>query len=362
MKTIRTYLPAALLAGFFLYACDGNHADYAPESKSRPDDASAAMDSVMTINEKTLEEQKEFANQSGFTFEQESGASSYTMTAADANGSTMKNVPGYLVSSSAARPTRLDSTHRFIRTANLKFRVLNVAAATYRIEDITARFNGYVADTRLESQLQSLREKPVSADSSLETMHYVVTNTIVLRIPTKNLDTALKSLVPLIDYLDYRNINTNDITLDILSNNLAQRRLTAYNTRLANDIDEKGKKLNDVQNAEQSILSAQEAADNAFIENLRKDDQVRYSTVTIYMYQRETIRQELVKREKDIAAYEPGLGAKMSESFAKGWNGLKAVINVLVLLWPLWIVAGAAWYITRWAIRRKKAALPAKTE
>lgn len=259
-------------------------------------------------------------------------------------------------SSSASRMNSLDSTHRFIRTGDIKFRVNNVAAATYRIEDITARFGGYVADTKLTSELQSRYEVPVSTDSSLETMRYVVTNTILIRVPARNLDTAIKSLVPLIDYLDYRNINTNDITLSVLSNQLAQRRNANYNSRLSHDIDSKGTKLPDVQSAEESILRQQESSDNAMIENLRLDDQVRYSTVTIQIYQRESIRQELIKREKTIDAYEPGFGTKLSEGLSSGWKGLRFVITLFVTVWPLWIFGAGIWIFIRWLIKKNEKA------
>jgi len=44
-----------------------------------------------------------------------------------------------MVSSSAAVENKKDSTHKFIRTAELKFKVKSVIKSTYNIEDITAR-------------------------------------------------------------------------------------------------------------------------------------------------------------------------------------------------------------------------------
>ena len=44
------------------------------------------------------------------------------------------------VSSSAAVEKHKDSTRKFIRTAELKFKVKNVIKSTYNIEDITAHF------------------------------------------------------------------------------------------------------------------------------------------------------------------------------------------------------------------------------
>jgi hypothetical protein len=358
MKTKLQTLPAIFFASALIYSCasDSNQAEKS-RSMSPVFDEKAKADSVSYPNANSTQNSPS------------SGTGTYSVTTTDANGCTSgllasnSNVVAnfsdasglkQIISSSAARATQLDSTHRFVRTADLKFRVKNVAGATYRIEELTAKFKGYVADTKLTSQMQDLKEVPVTKDSSLETMRYVVMNTITLRIPSENLDTALKCFVPLIDYLDFRNINMRDITLDVLSNRLAQNRLGKYNARLSTDIDQKGQKLHDIQSAEQSMLSAQEGSDNALIENLRQDDQVRYSTITLYIYQRETIRQELVKREKAVDAYEPGLGKKMGESLSAGWHGLQSFLVILVILWPLWLVVLITYIFVKWIMKRNR--------
>jgi hypothetical protein len=346
MKTSHLPYPALIVATFALFACNADSSPNSKESggynamadsiaRSPLSDEKGYTDGIATKSNKNNRYQAEQKLKDG----EEIDEMSY-----------LSNV----FSSSAARMNRLDSTHRFIRTGNVRFRVTNVAMATYAIEDITNRFGGWVADTKLSSDMVSLSQLPVSADSSLETMRYVVNNTITLRVPAKKLDTVMKMLVPLIDYLDYRNINTNDITLNVLSNQLAQVRLAKYSNRLANDIDNKGKKLPDVQSAEESILLRQEQSDNSLIENLRLDDQVQYSTVTVQIYQRETIRQELIKRERPVEAYEAGLGKRLGESFMTGWRGLRAFLAFFVMLWPLWVASAAAWFTTKWFLKRKK--------
>jgi len=184
-----------------------------------------------------------------------------------------------------------------------------------------------------------------------------VTNTLTLRVPSEKLDTFLTSLVPLIDYLDHRNINTQDITLEVVSNQLAQNRLAKFNVRMAANIDNKGKKLPDIGEAEESMLRKQEQSDNSLIENLRFDDQVRYSTINMQIYQRENIRQELILRERSVSAYQPGLGSRLGESFLKGWNGFRTFLSVLVLLWPIWVIVAISWFTIRWFVRRNAGVL-----
>ena len=49
-----------------------------------------------------------------------------------------------IISSSAAVVTK-DSTRKFIRTADIKFRVNNVRSSTLKIEDIVGEHNGFVS-------------------------------------------------------------------------------------------------------------------------------------------------------------------------------------------------------------------------
>src|SRR5665213_1920869 len=95
-------------------------------------------------------------------------ATTYSWTSAD---STLK-----MMSSSAAVENGKDSSRRFIRTADLKFRVKNAVRASYSIEDITRHFGGIVTYTHLYSDVERTTTIPVSEDSSLETTYYTMIN------------------------------------------------------------------------------------------------------------------------------------------------------------------------------------------
>ena len=61
---------------------------------------------------------------------------------------------GYVASSAAKEPEN-ESQRKFIRTADLKFRVKNVEKSTYNIEDITRHFGGFVTYTNLETTIST---------------------------------------------------------------------------------------------------------------------------------------------------------------------------------------------------------------
>jgi hypothetical protein len=249
-----------------------------------------------------------------------------------------------LVSSSAAVVNKKDSTHKFIRTADLKFKVKSVIKSTYNIEDITARMGGFVTYTNLASVLDDNETKSVSVDSSLVITHFTVTNSITLRVPNTKLDTTLKLISANIDYLDYRIIKADDVALQMLSNNLAIKRSAKNENRITHAIDNRGKKLTETTTAEEVVLNKQEQADNARIVNLSLRDQLNFSTVNLVIYQRQTVRHELIANDKSIKEYEPGFGTKILDSLSYGWDILEAILVFLFNLWGL-VLLGAIIFV-----------------
>jgi len=237
--------------------------------------------------------------------------------------------------SSNAAVEKKESNRKFVRTADLKFKVKNVAKSTYAIENIVAKNGGFVTFTDLKSTINEKSETKISQDSTLETTRFTVDNTITLRVPNTQLDTVLKSMVKEVAFLDSRLIKADDVALQLLSNKMAQKRLTSHQKRLEKGIDTKGKKLNDITNAEDKVLDLETESDETVLKNLSLEDQVNFSTVTLYLYQRESVLQEMVANEKSINAYRPHIGLQILDGLKTGWFMFEAIIAFIVQLWSI---------------------------
>jgi hypothetical protein len=246
--------------------------------------------------------------------------------------------------SSNAALTNKESNRKFVRTADLKFKVKNVAKSTYAIENIVSQHGGFVTFTDLKSTVNEHDETQVSQDSILETTKYTVDNTITLRVPNTQLDTVLTLLAKEVDFLDSRLIKADDVALQLLSNKLAQKRLTKSQQRLEKGIDTKGKKINDIANAEDKVLDRETESDEQIIKNLSLEDQVNFSTVTLYLYQRETVKKELVFHEKNSNWYRPHIGLQIWDNLKTGWFMLESIIAFVTQLWAL-ILIGVLGYL-----------------
>lgn len=259
-----------------------------------------------------------------------------TETKAEVEKSNNSSLP---VSSAAAVATTSDTSLHFIRTADIKFQVNDVAQATYAIEDAVSEQGGYVAYTNLQSRIDDKNTIPVSADSTLVVTHYQVTNTITLRVPNNRLDTTLKKIAGQVSYLDYRVIRADDVALQLLGNKLKQQRLAKHEQRLTAAIDNRGRKLEQVTEAENDLLNKQEQADDAVISNLSTANQIKYSTITLDIYQPAGTTHHLIANEKNIHTYQPGLGLRLKEAAQTGWEAMTDVLVAIVQLWWLIVLA-----------------------
>ncbi|RYD79078.1 MAG: DUF4349 domain-containing protein, partial [Sphingobacteriales bacterium] len=271
---------------------------------------------------------------------------------ADIQKSDVPDINMLKFSSSAANEKANKTGRKFIRTAELKFKVKDVVKATYAIEDIAVNAGGFVTNTNLTSEINNTTVTAISADSSLETDYYSVINNMTLRVPNAKLDSTLRAVAVWVDYLDFRIIKADDVGLQLLQNQLAQNRTGKHQERLTKAIDKRGKKLDETVNAEENLLNKQQQLDEAKISNLSLNDQINYSTVNIAMYQRQTIKRELIGNNKNIDAYEPGFGAKLLESLKFGGHILAEFILFLAKLWGMFLFAAAACLLYRFLRKR----------
>ncbi|MBK8969549.1 MAG: DUF4349 domain-containing protein [Saprospiraceae bacterium] len=251
--------------------------------------------------------------------------------------------------STSAQANHWDTVKKLVRRAELSFRTPDVLKATLAIEDIVRKNGGFVLENKLVQTVSEQFDTPVSKDSLLETTVFQITNNLVVRVPAKQLDTTLRAIGHWSEQLDYRTITAEDVSLKALEEQLAQLRNQQYQTDLQRDIATNPTKLPDVVQARRNTLAARAAADAATLEQLRLDDAVQLSTLTIALHQRPVTKKVRIAQPQPTVAWTPGLAAQLQEAFRTGWNGLEAMLVFLVGLWPLLFIGALLW----WALRKR---------
>ena len=248
---------------------------------------------------------------------------------------------------------KTDSNRAFVRTANLAFKVKDVKLATFDIEQIVTNHNGYLTSSDLISDINYKNSIRVSQDSMLDITNYNVHSDIVMRIPNIELDKTLTEIANLIDYLDYRKIKADDVTKEFLTAKLYEHRFTNHRSRLEKMIDEKGKKLNQIEEAENDLFIKQELADNSKLHTMELVHDVSYSTVSIKIYQKETTKKEAYAYTFPSEPYQPNFGSKFLMSLSDGASIFGEIILFFVKLWPIALVLTGIFLSIKLVLRQK---------
>jgi hypothetical protein len=248
---------------------------------------------------------------------------------------------------------KADSNRAFVRTADLSFKVKDVKNATFDIERIVSEHNGYVTSSILESDVNYKNSLRVSKDSMLDIINYTVHNNIIMRIPNTELDKTLTEIAGLIDYLDYRKIKADDVTKEFQAAKLSENRFVNHKKRLEKAIDGKGKKLDQMVEAENELLVKQEWADNSKLNTMELAHDVSYSTVSINIYQKETTKKEAYAYTLPSEPYTPNFGSKFLTSVSDGASVFGEIILFFVKLWPIALLVTGIIALIKLVLRQK---------
>ena len=260
-----------------------------------------------------------------------------------------KSAP-HSLSSTAAQNFDKDGM-KFVRTADIRFQVDNVPEATYAMEDITARYGGFITYTALNSTVNNKDVVPISSDSSLEITYYTVENDITLRVPNTRMDSALRAMTSLVGFLDHRIIRAEEVSGQQLANEMAAHRNEEHSRNMLKYMDHKQVTSADITTADAQALEQQVQADNAKIANRTLDNQIKYSTLHFLIYQRESVRRVRIANEINISRYKPSLLIQVRDAAISGWEIVSHVLIFLVQCWAF-ILVGVVGYFTYRRVRK----------
>ena len=227
---------------------------------------------------------------------------------------------------------------KIIRTANIKTKVANTEQATYKIERIARQFDGFVTKTDLESRIIGENSTPISSDSVLQIRQYEVSNTLSLRIPTHHLDTFLSEISSVYKFLDYRRVHADDMTADFLSNEMRALVRAHSAQRIENASDNKGKRLDNIVEAERTALAMNDAKIDQQIRNMETDYSIQYSLVNMEVYQEAVISQS-IKVNPSVLEPSPNFSYRFQEALMRGWSVLMGLVLLIVNLWSIILIA-----------------------
>lgn len=241
----------------------------------------------------------------------------------------------------------------FVRTADLKFRVKNVKKASEYVEALAIKFGGFTEYTHMASSQVYRNEVPMSRDSLLEITNYELSNQITIRVPNIMLDTVLRSMGQLVDFLDYRTITANNVTLQLKAARLARDRAARAQGKIQTAKDGNTIKGSNADSDNQIDADIAELTHDGLTSD------IELSKITLYIYQRPQAQKQMLANPEDISEYSPGFFAKMGESLNIGFESLCGMFWYLLECWPLCLIVGL---VVAFFIRRRKQQQPAASD
>lgn len=226
----------------------------------------------------------------------------------------------------------------FIRTADLSLEVKDVYDSTVRIESNLAEIGGYVMDSRMETRIWSEESFPVNADSMMQVRTFRIENRMTLRVPEAALGKFLISLGEEMEFLNYRYISLDDVTLHSLFAQMESERSTETREQLSTLLTEKGK-TKDKASVIQSVDQNRAEANREKIKNLQLRDDIAFSTVELLIKEKEkTVASTVVNTRTHTDRFRPTLTYRAGLALKGGYHFLETIAVGILYLWPVWLI------------------------
>jgi hypothetical protein len=255
---------------------------------------------------------------------------------------------------SSSANTYSNSERQFIRTADVKFQVLDVYKSALTIEDIVAQLGGFVEKNEIKSEIEQTHFEPVSDNKKLKLTEYTVKGTLMIRVPSNKTQDFLRQMAGQIVFLNERTFTAQDAQLELLKQKLGIRRNQETQSEM-------GKVAKGSGNAEEKAIaldaqnSSKHARDNAIILEKEFADQVAFSRITLRLDQSAQVNQtEITDTAAVFKQARPNFFYRLGNAIQSGWYwGLDASIE-LMKIWPLWLVIAAIVLLLRRFKKAKK--------
>ncbi|SHH81021.1 protein of unknown function [Chryseobacterium oranimense] len=252
--------------------------------------------------------------------------------------------------SSAASMTVKDK--QFIKTADVNMEVKDVYEATISIEKTVQDLGGFVTHSNLHSNVISEDTYNTSGDEAMMIKKYQSENAMQVRVPTEKLGELLTLINDKKLFLNFRNINAEDVTSNIRYAEMEEKRIKKTSENIDQLKANKDKVKLDNDNMTEGNLQQ--------LANMDTADNIKYSTVDIYIKEPKLrIAEIAVTNTRNIDhKYKFNFIYDAKNAFVEGFYLIQKIAVGLITVWPLILILGIILYF----LRKRKPTQPAHTK
>ncbi len=210
---------------------------------------------------------------------------------------------------------------KLIKNGEVGFQVNDLKTTKQKIETAMKANGGYIA-------------KENSYDYSNNP-----TDELIVRVPAKEFDKFLAQVLTGVEKIDYKRVDIEDVTEQFVDIEARLRSKHQLETKYA-ELLTKATSMEDILKIQKEMEIIREEIESAEGRLKYLTNQVGYSTLKITYY------------EHTSTGF--NFGGKMGNALKDGSTGFLWFLIVMVQLWPLWLIAGLAWWFILFLVRRNR--------
>ena len=192
-----------------------------------------------------------------------------------------------------------------IRSAEIKMMVEDVMKSTTDIEKIISKYNGFISDSKLETLSSSF------------------SNQLTIRVPVTNFDKVINEITPLAEYIDHRNVVSEDVTKNYVDTEVRLKNKKRLKKRFIEVLRNQAKNVRDIMEVERQLNEIRSEIESAesYLNSLK--NKISLSTITVEVYQ-------TVNYQKPPNTYNKSVFTEIKDALMNGWNGIVYVFHRVV--------------------------------
>ncbi|QEM07682.1 DUF4349 domain-containing protein [Mucilaginibacter rubeus] len=237
-------------------------------------------------------------------------------------------------------------TTKLVKTADMRFKVKSVQQTGDAIAALTARDGGMVVHHQMQAYVERSEDIRVSNDSVKRVSALRTDADMTVKLPSEKLESFMTEVAHMGMYVTLRKMDIEDRTLDYLF-----EKLKLKNRQDLVEQQKKGKIV--IKNPVNVMLLKDDMVDQQ-IGNMRTDEAVKYSIVTLSFYQSNFINQEMIAND-DPSAYQLPFFNRLMIALSNGWHLFVELLLGLANIWVFIVLSAVLWVLYRYYKRKHPA-------
>ncbi|MEO6404981.1 MAG: hypothetical protein ABIY51_02165 [Ferruginibacter sp.] len=234
---------------------------------------------------------------------------------------------------------------KLVKSASINLKVNYVEKASMAVSELARQYGGMLYTKDFHAEEEGRNELNVSKDSLLLVTSFTPHAGIIVRVPSVKLEEFLFSLSDIGYYTSSSSLHVDDKSFVFMENQLK-------NSSRSVVINEPGAKIKSIPAAIQKI-GVKDDMINQQIANQAINMDVKYSTVSLELYQNALVKKEMIANT-NIVGYNLPFHKRLSNSLQAGWDAFLSLIIALAILWAFIFVAVVVYLAYQYINRNKK--------